>query len=135
MKTIKIVALLFLLVFLPACSTVQFAADDNYREELKRYVGKSIDLVVNSIGHADYTSSAPNGNKLYVYTRSGTSKTPVTCREDLSGKESCTGGDVSTYQCKTFFEVDFDSVVVATSFRGNGCGTCANKDALLCFRI
>ena len=67
MRTIKIVALLFL----PACSTVQFAADDNYREELKRYVGKSIDLVVNSIGHADYTSSAPNGNKLYVYTRSG----------------------------------------------------------------
>lgn len=133
MERVITVILLFSVVFVAACSTVQFASDDNYRNELKEYVGHPIDMVVNFMGHADYMSSAPNGNKLYVYTSSGSSKTPVTCRKDLSGNEQCTGGDIRTYQCKTFFEVDSGSIVVDTSFKGNGCGTCASKDALLCF--
>ncbi len=124
-----------MVVYVSACSSVQFVSDENYRDELNKYLGKSVSVVVDAFGHADYVSQAPNGNKLYVYADSDTSKTPVTCRKDLSGNEKCTGGDIRTYQCKTFFEVDGGSVVVDTSFRGDGCGTCANKDALLCFRF
>ena len=116
-----------------SCGTVQFSSEENYRNELQKYVGESIEIVVNDLGHADNLSESPNGNRLFVYSSAFTSTSPVNCSTDSQGIETCTGGNTNEYWCKTYYEVDDENLVVDFSYKGNNCKKCDTDDVLLCF--
>lgn len=124
---------LLLLIFMSAsCGTIEIASEDKYREILDKLVGDDIKGVIDEYGYADNVSRSPNGNKLYIYSYSSTSSTPVSCTENSKGETDCSGGNTSHNWCKTFFEVDNNNIVIAYSFKGNHCRWCLSDDVLLC---
>lgn len=106
---------------LSGCGGAGFGSEEEYRNSLQHYVGASIDEVVRDFGYADYLSEAPSGNRLFIYSRSITSTSPVSCRSDSLSSQVCTGGSAYEFWCKTFFEVDAANLVVEFSFKGNNC--------------
>jgi len=132
MNVFKITAIA-LSLFLSACGTMGIGSEQNYRNDLKLYIGKPVDVLVNNIGHADSLSAAPNGNKLFVFNNSSSYTAPVNCKTNSNGYQSCTGGVTSESWCKTFFEVNSKNIVVAFTYKGDACSSCESKDVWLCF--
>ncbi|MCR4304135.1 MAG: hypothetical protein NUV63_07930 [Gallionella sp.] len=126
--------LIIIVAFLPllgACQVFQFASEENYRKALDADVGKPIQDVVDQLGQADQLSEAPNGNKLFIYSFTKTTSSPVNCKQSTNGASDCVGGETNTSWCKVFYEVDKSNVVVDYSLKGNGCRICT--DTLICF--
>ena len=115
-----------------SCGIVEIASEDKYHKELDKYVGNKIEIVVADYGQADDVSEAPNGNRLFIYSSSSTSTSPVTCTTDAQGKNNCVGGNTSHNWCKKFFEVDSTNIVLNYSLKGNNCRWC-KEDVFLCF--
>ena len=129
----KYIFLLSLCLLLIACGVVEIATKEKYHKELDRFVGGKIERVVSEYGQADDVSESPNGNRLFIYTSSNTSTTPVTCTTDAQGKNNCVGGNTNHNWCKTYFEVNSKNLVLNYSLKGNNCTWCSNKNVLLCF--
>ena len=131
--TRKYCSITIMLLLIASCGTMEMASEENYRASRQEFIGNPIDSVVANFGHADSLSEAPNGNRLFVYSSSHTSTSPVNCETDFRGDEKCTGGDTSEHWCKTYFEVDESNTVVDFSYKGNSCATCKSESTVLCF--
>lgn len=84
---------LTLAIVLTSCGNLEFASEQNYRNELQKYIGMNISNVVEVFGHADNLSESPEGNRLFVYSNYHTSTTPITCNKDAYGNDVCSGGN------------------------------------------
>ena len=126
---LRILSLLIITLFLAACATT-----DNYRLALNSWRGANINQLVNVWGYPDKTSTAPDGNKLYIYRmeQRGTnpiySTGPTTSITQNSGgmmvsttSGTTSGGGSYDFNCTTWVEVDEHGTIVGTSFRGNNC--------------
>ncbi len=137
MKTKRLMKQLFIfsliITSLIACSGIQLASEENYKESLNQFIGKPVDDVVDKLGYADQRSEAPNGNRLFIYSTSQMTTSDTICSKDNNGDRICSGGDISIAWCKTYFEVDHQNTVVAYFFKGNSCGICDSKKTFFCF--
>lgn len=130
----KIYLVNILLICFPmvSCGILEIASEEKFRQSLHRYIDKPIDDVVRRYGYTDHTSQSPTGNRLFIYSSSRSTRSPVSCKTDASGDTECRGGNTSNKWCKIFFEVNNENIVVNYSYRGNNCKYCTNGNRLYC---
>lgn len=110
-------------------------------EGLNRFLGKDIEEVVSRVGYPHQEITAPNGNKVFVYSESRSYTAPTTSvssQVPVGGSVTSTSGKVhvpqkydtvtstyagqtSTSSCLLFFEVDKDNTVIRWSYQGSLC--------------
>jgi len=117
-------------LFILLISVVLFscATTENYEKNLNSWLGVNIDNLVNQWGYPTHSFEAPNGNKVYVYEYSSTGRLPTytTIQEYNYGyytqyRATTYGGQVITYWCRTFFEVDKSNIIIRWRWEGNNC--------------
>ena len=119
-----------LTLFLTACATTE-----KYEAILNTWVGASVNDLVSSWGYPQESFQAPNGNMVYVYSKSMNFVMPTqtTSRYDIQsdplyglpttvyGNTTTTGGQTLSYSCRTFFEVNQSKKIVSWRWEGNNC--------------
>lgn len=130
MKAVKILALG---VIFGACASLSGCATQaKYKEKLNTWIGAPVDNLVSSWGYPSSQLTAPNGNTVYVYERSGGYVTPTTSTTNASvtgygnsayGTATTTtyGGQFISMSCRTFFEVGPSRTIVSWRYEGNAC--------------
>lgn len=121
MKSLMVVlGLVVAMSVVSGCAGMRVPVDPN--EAYGSLVGSNIDRVVNGFGYATETTTAPNGNKVYVYdlrsphqnaTRSGLFNENVT---------------YTNYSCKLSFEIDSANKIVRMFWNGNVCRCERNEE-------
>lgn len=127
----QIILSLFVLVILPifisACATTK-----KYEAVLNSWMGSDVNNLINSWGYPQGTFDAPNGNKVYVYSRGGSVRMPQTYQTTANvygygnmaygtATTNVYGGQTLHFWCNTFFEVDSSQRIVRWRWEGNNC--------------
>ena len=90
-------------------------AEDRYSKTCASWVGININKLVHSWGYPQRSFRAPNGNKVYVYTR--TKKIPKIFNDRTNAMIESLG----PYYCTTFFETDDKGIIIYYRYEGNRC--------------
>ena len=124
----NIIFVIVLLSVVVGCATHHSsdeADEKKYRVMLDTWIGAPVAALVERGGYPDSQFLAPNGNMVYVYSRSMNETTPMTARtyryDYLPNTTMYSGGETITYWCKTFFEVGKDEKIIRWSLKGNLC--------------
>lgn len=116
-----------LAILLPGCATTS-----KYEAKLNSWVGSPAQSLVNSWGYPASQMTAPDGNTVYVYSRSGSFVMPTTTTTNAqvsaygnsaygTATTTTSGGGVITMACTTYFEIGQDQRVVSWRWQGNSC--------------
>lgn len=108
------------------------ATQAKYKARLDSWIGAPIDNLVASWGYPATQLTAPNGNTVYVYERSGGFVMPMTTTTNAHvtgygnsayGTATTTsyGGQYINMSCRTFFEVGPSRTIVSWRYEGNAC--------------
>jgi hypothetical protein len=118
--------LLTFCVFLLSCTVVDLDQErTQFASQMAQWNGQSIDALVERFGHAESLSESPSGNRVFVYMHNTVSSSPVYCSTSSDKSVSCSGGDISQYWCKGYFEVNDQNTIVDVTYKGNLCGHCS----------
>jgi len=130
---------MFLFIF--AASNNVFAAQ-TINDVKGKWVGVSIDKLIEKHGYPDQSFTAPNGNTVYVFIKNVSKLYPVPVfrqpeRKDIdifntktgaySYGTTTTGGGWTVEQqmmkseCAGYFEVNRDKIIVEVKFKGDEC--------------
>ena len=115
----KIVCILIMLSFLPVGCNWQSAQINRYSQIIKTWNGQNIDDLMKKWGYPQQSFKAPNGNKVYVYSREATYTTPTWTTPITNYK--IYGGKTRLQYCHTYFETDHNNTIVKVSYEGNSC--------------
>lgn len=123
----RTVALASLLLLVAGCATA-----GKYRAILDSWAGQPVQNLVNSWGYPTSQMTAPDGNTVYVYQRSGSIVMPTTSTTNATvnsygsaayGTATTTtyGGGIVQLNCATYFEIGSDKTIVNWRTQGNNC--------------
>lgn len=115
------------MAFTAACATTA-----KYEASLNTWVGQPAQSLVNSWGYPTSQMTAPNGNTVYIYNRSGSIVMPTTTTTNAQvsgygntayGTATSTtyGGQTITMSCATYMEIDSSQRIVNWHYQGNSC--------------
>lgn len=107
------------------------ATQAKYKAVLDSWIGKPEQSLVDAWGYPANQMTAPNGNKVYVYSSSGQIVMPTTTTTNAHvtgygnsayGTATTTsyGGQVINLGCTTYFEI-YGGTVVRWNYQGNNC--------------
>jgi hypothetical protein len=116
-----------LLLALSGCAT-----NAKFQASLNSWVGQPAQSLVDSWGYPASQMTAPNGNTVYVYQRSGSFVMPSTTTTNASATaygnqaygtatSTTSGGNVINMACTTYFELDSSQTIVTWHAQGNNC--------------
>ncbi|MBV53160.1 MAG: hypothetical protein CL816_03725 [Coxiellaceae bacterium] len=106
-----------LIMILTACGTVQ-----NYNAAVASWKNASANQLYTVWGYPNTIKKLPNGNQLLTYTTIDRVRSPtVVSQNEEKTHAVITGGDVTVYQCTTWFEVNRQQTIVNATFKGNNC--------------
>ena len=115
------------LIFLSGCqSSAQF------ERNMQSWRGQPIDSMVQQWGYPAGELTSPDGNRVYVYSNSGTYNVPQTTTYNTtsnvigntvySNTYSTTDGGYSiNFSCTIYVEFGSDKIIKNISWRGNNC--------------
>jgi|WetSurMetagenome_2_1015567.scaffolds.fasta_scaffold1551186_1 hypothetical protein len=109
---------------LTAFVIVGCATTAKYEKVLNSWTGADINQLVSKWGYPDNSFQAPNGNRVYVYSRSGSYTMPTNTNINYYGNyayATTTGGQTINLRCTTYFEVDGTGKIIKWSYKGNNC--------------
>ncbi len=119
----KKIILLLLTICLTACAT-----EAKYDAKVAAWQGQNINALIAKWDYPDYSFTAPDGNKVYVYSRQMQyDETPDDDAFDPLDPYGQTvyvyqsGDDIITYWCKTYFVVNPQNIIVHWYLQGNNC--------------
>lgn len=124
---LKILTAGAVMVLMAACATTA-----KYEAHLNSWVGQPAQDLVNSWGYPTSQMTAPNGNTVYVYSRSGSIVLPTTTQTNAQvsgygntayGTATSTtyGGQTINLNCATYMEIDSSQRIVSWHYQGNTC--------------
>jgi len=113
------VCILIILSFVIVGCNWQSAQVNRYSDVIKSWNGHHIDKLQYRWGYPQQSFIAPNGNKVYVYSREATYTTPTWTAPITNYK--IYGGKTSSQYCYTYFETDNYKTIVKSSYEGNAC--------------
>lgn len=127
MRIGKVIVLMACAFTLLACATTA-----KYAAVCDTWLGHNINELVNAWGYPQSSFDAPNGNKVYVYSKSGSFTMPTqyqtTANVYGSGNyaygtstTNVYGGQTFNFSCNTFFEVNSSNIIVIWRAQGNNC--------------
>ena len=121
MKVTLILALIVVLIV--GCATTK-----KYESVLDTWLNSDINSLIESWGYPDNSFEAPNGNMVYVYSRSGQVTLPSQTTSNYNiygntvyGSSTTTGGQTIKLGCTTFFEVNQGNRIIKYRYEGNNC--------------
>lgn len=114
-----IVCILIILSFLPVGCCWQSAQINRYPDIIKNWNGHNIDDLMDKWGYPQESFMAPNGNKVYVYSREVAYTTPMWTTPITNYR--IYGGETSILYCTTYFETNNNETIVKGSYEGNSC--------------
>jgi hypothetical protein len=138
MKYIKAVFIILLLSALTGTASAGQTIDD----VRKKWVGLSINKLIEKHGYPDQSFTAPNGNTVYVIIKNIKKLYPVSVFRQPERKEvdmynaktgaysygtTTTGGGWTVEQqmmkaeCAGYFEVNKDKIIIEVKFKGDEC--------------
>jgi len=115
--------LLLLSVTSSGCATAH-----GYKLLMQTWVGDDANNLIRKWGRPVDIVKLPNGNSIYVYSRSGSYTTPTyatttvnTYNNSATANTAVYGGQTLVFSCETSFELGPDNRVVNVTWRGNNC--------------
>lgn len=125
MKKFTILISVLFVFLLNGCST-----HEAFVKKYNKWVGQNISTLISVEGYPNSSYDVPNGNKVYVYSRSTTSYVPGF--GGYFGRRAYFGWSVAydeviTRNCTTFFEVDKKGVIIKWGARGDNCVAAEEK--------
>lgn len=108
-----------ILSFLPIGCSWQSAQINRYSDSIKTWNGHPIDKLQYRWGYPQQLFIAPNGNKVYVYSREAIHTSPTWITP--IGNYKIFGGKTTTHYCNTYFEVNNNETIIKSSYEGNAC--------------
>ncbi|MBK2124316.1 hypothetical protein [Fangia hongkongensis] len=129
-RSVKIVAVLFVLMFIAGCAT-----SEKYRAILNQWHGHSIDEFTQMWGYPDKTLKLENDQTAYVYSDKEIVSTPLTQMPSnittvkngdkttvISTPGTIVGGQTYSLSCTTWVVFNNKTKqIINTTFRGNNC--------------
>ncbi|MEA3419209.1 MAG: hypothetical protein U9Q90_07380 [Campylobacterota bacterium] len=127
-KLLKWIILVSVAIMMVGCAT-----HANFVQKYDGWLGKDYRQLMRHIGYADTMYKAPNGNKVYVYSKTRVYSTPSASMmmgpyyypyyyPYYGGAFGFYGGnDIRTETCKLFIEVNKNQRIVRWQSRGNHC--------------
>jgi hypothetical protein len=125
---IKTLSFILLTVLLTACAT-----SSNYQLMLNHWQGRSTHELIHAWGYPNGGVQSANGNVVYFYTKRhfytvspplaqsvnylNVSGTPIYSSAFTGG----VAGPTTLLYCNTWFEVNWQGIIVGSQFEGNGC--------------
>lgn len=126
--TILIITIL-LIITVSGCATHK-----NFVTKYNRWIGKNISELIRESGYPNSSYDIPNGNKVYVYTKSTTLTTPSIGFGGYFGHTIGNNGyigfplgfgwndyDEVVQSCTLFIETDKKGIILKWGSRGNHC--------------
>lgn len=113
------VCVLIILCFIPIGCNWQSAQVNRYSDVIKSWNGHHIDKLQYKWGYPQQSFVAPNGNKVYVYSREATHTSPTYTTPITNYR--IYGGKTSIHYCNTYFETNNNETIVKGSYEGNAC--------------
>ena len=110
----------FLVLITSTVVLVGCATTEKYGQILDSWMGSNIEELMNSWGYPGGSFDSPNGNKVYVYSNTGSYTTPVTT-STVDGIVTTHGGYTLNFSCTTYIETDAFGTIVTWSWKGNNC--------------
>lgn len=105
------------------------AAQQRLTNALDSWVGKPIEVAMETMGYPTGELKAPNGNKVYVFAINSSVQMPSMTNSNFStvggniyGSSITSGGGTYGLWCRTYIEVDDKNIVKTWQFEGNNCG-------------
>ncbi|MBN4863279.1 MULTISPECIES: lipoprotein [Providencia] len=123
----KLFATVFIVAVLSGCQT-----EAKFQRNMDSWMGKNIDSLIDSWGYPSNEMTAPNGNRVYVYSNSGTFVTPTDTTYNTIGNvygnryssttyATTTGGYPITFSCAVFVEFNRSGTIDGIRWKGNNC--------------
>ncbi|WP_241723073.1 hypothetical protein [Raoultella sp. HC6] len=121
---------IILLAIALAVSGCQSAA--KFKENMASWKGQSIDAMIENWGYPNGELTSPDGNRVYVYSKSGFLTIPETTTYNTNAysvgnsvhattNAYTTGGYSVDLACTVFVEFGADKIIKNISWRGNNC--------------
>lgn len=120
--------LLGLCVFLLAgCQTAA-----QFERNMSSWRGQNIDMLIQQWGYPAGELTSPDGNRVYVYSNSGSYTVPQTTTYNTTSNvigntvysntyATTDGGYSINFSCNIYFEFGADKIIKNVSWRGNNC--------------
>jgi outer membrane lipoprotein-sorting protein len=123
----RIMTLLCFVFFISGCQTTE-----QFKENMMSWKGKSIDAMIDNWGYPNGELTSPDGNRVYVYSKSGSlvipQKTTYNTNAYAVGNSLhattnayTTGGYNVDLTCTVFVEFDSGKIIKNITWRGNNC--------------
>lgn len=119
----KIILIALMGLILSSCATTK-----NLEDNLQQTVGRNINDVINDEGYPSGSFTMPNGNKVYIYSKSGNYTMPTTTSStynmhgnSIYGTSTTIGGQTINFWCRVYIETNKNNIVTKWRWEGNHC--------------
>ncbi len=123
----KVIMTFFIVLTLAGCQTAA-----NFQKAMDSWMGGNINDMVDQYGYPDGELTAPSGNKVYVYSSSGTYVTPTQTTYNTYGNYGggyynsttnalTTGGIPISLACTVYVEFNDENIIQNINWKGNNC--------------
>jgi outer membrane protein assembly factor BamE (lipoprotein component of BamABCDE complex) len=124
---IRLIPALLITFLLSGCQT-----SAQFERNMLGWRGQTIDAMVQQWGYPGGEISSPDGNRVYVYSNSGTYNVPQTTTYDTTSNvigntvysstyATTDGGYSINFSCTIYVEFGSDKIIKKVSWRGNNC--------------
>lgn len=119
----KLILIALMGLILSSCATTK-----NLEDNLQHSVGRNINDVINDEGYPRGSFTMPNGNKVYIYSESGSYTMPITTSStynmygnSIYGSSTTSGGQTINFWCRIYIETNKNNIVTKWRWEGNRC--------------
>lgn len=123
----KKILLVIGIILLAGCQT-----SAQFERNMITWKGQSVNSLIQQFGYPAGELTSPDGNRVYVYSNSGSFIVPQTTtyntNANLIGNSLysttnayTTGGYAVQFECTVYFEFDKNKIITNVSWRGNNC--------------
>ncbi|HBX5650709.1 hypothetical protein [Klebsiella pneumoniae] len=120
-------AVIFIAMVLSGCQT-----SAQFERNMLSWRGQTIDSMVQQWGYPTGELTSPDGNRVYVYSNSGTYNVPQTTTYNTTSNvvgntvysntyATTDGGYSINFSCTIYVEFGSDKIIKNVSWRGNNC--------------